>query len=112
MKINKYALLVFGIFFVIISFIIVSSENSASIHLNSGKNIITFNNNQPFHVKAFIKLNPDIEVISFNEENQTIGYINIYGGIGEDFLIDKNKTYEIIVGEEIDLIIPENHMEE
>jgi hypothetical protein len=88
------------------SFVIISSEDTNTLDLTQGKNNIMLNITSPKNVKDFIRLNPSIEVISFKEENKTIGYVNIFNGIGENFVIQKNVEYEIIVKQNVSLILP------
>ena len=75
------------------------------IILKEGKNKITTSPDfSPIYVKDFIKLNPDIEVISYNFENESTGYINILNGIGQNFIIYPEKEYEIVSKKEVILI--------
>jgi hypothetical protein len=107
MKISKIIIYAsISLIFIIISFILVVSENVSSIKLTNGKNNIIFNSSNSFYAKDLVKYNPKIEVISYIEENTTIGYVNVFSGIGENFIIYPGKEYEIIVKEDINLIIP------
>lgn len=78
-----------------------------SYDLVQGKNIVTFNEINPFYVEDLIKLNPEIEVVSYNGDERTIGYVNIYGGLGTNFVI-RDATYEIIVKGNTTLFLPNN----
>ncbi len=103
MKANKILILIF----VLILFIsIISSYGSSGIFLGEGKNKISFNLTEPFYVNTFVKLNPDIEAVSFFEGNKTIGYINFAGGIGENFVIKQGVNYEIFMREDATIIFP------
>jgi len=90
----------------IFSLICVFSESINSLNLFDGKNFIELNFTEPFYAESFVKLNPSIEVISYTENNETIGYINIFGGIGDNFIIQKNKKYEVIVKGNSNLVLP------
>ena len=77
-----------------------------AVNLTKGKNVLILNVSSPFYVKTLVKLNPKIDVISYKEGNKTIGYVNVFGGIGENFIIQKNREYEIIVKENTTLVLP------
>ncbi|MEM0465072.1 MAG: hypothetical protein QXW97_00020 [Candidatus Pacearchaeota archaeon] len=106
--INKkiFILLAFLLIIFIISFIYVSSQNVYEIKLKSGKNYVYFNITKPFYVKKLVELNPEIEVVSYIENNKSIGYVNVFSGIGENFIIYSDIKYEIIVKKDINLILP------
>ena len=75
------------------------------IQLKKGKNFVELNITEPFYVSSLVKLNPDIEVVSYKEGNESIGYVNVFGGIGRDFVVDEG-VYEIVVKKDIVLVIP------
>jgi len=101
----KFILIIFSI---ILFVFLISSKNSEldlidiqkEIHLSSGKNYLIFN--QSILASDLIKKNPQIQVISYFDEvkNKSVGYVNIFGGIGTDFLIDQEKIYQIFVDTE------------
>ncbi len=102
---DKRILIVFIILVLGFYVIVISSQGVTSVSLTKGKNYVNLNLSEPIYVKTLIKLNPDIEAISYEENNQTIGYVNVFGGIGEDFIVE-NRDYEIIAGKNLTLIIP------
>jgi hypothetical protein len=91
---------------ILINFFSVSSEDNNNLFLESGKNFVRFDNLPSFYVKDLIKINPSIEVVSYMKDNESIGYVNVFGGIGENFVITNTIDYEIIVTKETTLIIP------
>ena len=91
-----------GMFFISI----ISSYGSSGILLEKGKNEVSFNFTEPFYVETLVKLNSNIEAISFFEENKTIGYVNFAGGIGENFVINSGVNYEIFMRENATIIFP------
>lgn len=111
MKNKKIFFGIFAIILVLAVFVTISSESIYSIKLSEGKNDVVLNISEPFYVETLIKLNPDIEVVSYKEENKTIGYVNVFGGIGKNFIIESGKEYEIIVSKDINLIIPGSDLE-
>ena len=87
----------------------VYSAGSASIDSTNfviGKNHARFNLTEPFYARDLVKWNPSISVVSYIEENKTIGYVNLFNGIGENFIIENNKDYEIILDKNISLVLP------
>ena len=98
---------IFFIFLIgVFSFLGVFSSGAIVLNLFDGKNIVEFNSAGPFYVKTFVELNPSIEVISYIGDNETIGYINIFGGIGDNFIIQENRKYEIVVRENLTVVLP------
>jgi hypothetical protein len=85
-------------------FLIVAASCSSLIILNAnddiplaqGRNYLQFNFSSSLSAKDLVSKNPDIEAISFTENNQTVGYVNVLGGIGKNFLLQPNSVYEII----------------
>lgn len=92
-------------FLVLFSLILISSEDPRSIDIKKGKNNVSFNFSEPVFASSLIQLNPDIEAISYKEGNVTIGYVNVFKGIGENFFI-YNREYEIIASKDISLVLP------
>lgn len=77
--------------------------NSTNYNLNEGKNLVYFESYNT--AKGLIMKNPEIETISYYDEfsDKTIGYVNIFGGIGKDFTIYPGKLYEINAKRQISL---------
>ena len=94
--------------FIIVLFVfgILTGLNEESlISLKKGKNVVELNVTDFFYVKTLIKLNPDIEVVSYVEDGKSIGYVNLFSGIGDNFIVYEGE-YEIIVSEDTGLILP------
>lgn len=70
------------------------AERFLEIELSKGKNEIRFNISGVY-ASDLIKFYPEIETITYREENETIGFVNIFGGIGVNFMLESNRTYEI-----------------
>jgi hypothetical protein len=85
-----------------------NAEPGNANHLAAGKSYISINVSYLIYARDLVKANPKIDSISYLENNRSVGYINIFGGIGKNFLIEKNKIYEISTKEEIELVIPKN----
>ncbi|GBE20030.1 hypothetical protein BMS3Abin17_00762 [archaeon BMS3Abin17] len=75
--------------------------------LKKGGNYVSIN--QPLSAKELVVLNPEIEYISYFDEflNKSVAYVNIFGGIGSNFMINPEQIYEISVSKEINLNTPE-----
>lgn len=98
---------VFTVFILILYLALIHSISGKSIDLDSGKNYVVFNNSEAFYVEDLIRLNPDIEVVTYYlSENESVGYVNFLGGIGENFVINPETKYEIIVNKNITLALP------
>lgn len=93
------------VIFVLFSIMLISSQDIFSKELKQGKNFVVINLSEPIYVETLVNINPDIEAVSYFENNQTIGYVNVLGGIGENFVIE-NKEYEIIVSKDVNLVLP------
>lgn len=92
-----------GLFFLGVN----SFEIDHSYELVQGKNTVSFYGINPFYVEDLIKLNPDIEVVSYGNYDVSVGYINVFGGVGRNFVVSEG-SYEIIVSRDISLILPNN----
>jgi len=105
---KKENILFLGVFLILaISIMLVSSlSNSSGISLREGKNRIFFNVTNSFNASTLIKLNPEIEVVSYKEGNFTFGYVNFMNGLGDDFEIMNGVSYEIYSSENSTLILP------
>ena len=104
MKIKTFLLVIVAI--LLLSIILISSQNIFSADLKKGRNTLIINLTSPIYAETLVKLNPEIQTISYRENNQTTGYVNFYGGIGENFIIE-SREYEIVVSKDINLILPE-----
>ena len=102
-------LFLFILLLVFFSFTGVFSKGVSVIELGKGKNFVQFNLSEGFYADTLIKLNPAIESISYRVGNRTIGYVNVFGGVGENFIINSNQTYEIVLRKNSTLILPETH---
>jgi hypothetical protein len=100
---NKYLLIL--IFVIIgISGIIIAEDFKEGIKLAEGKNVINISFEfNPFYVEDLIKIYPEIATVTYNDSKQEFGYVNAFGGIGNNFVIYPNRTYEIITKQEITL---------
>jgi len=104
MKIKSVFFLV-GILLVFSSGVMLISSKGSGIKLVEGKNVVLLNITSPFYVETLVKLNPKIEAVSYSEGNVTIGYVNVFKGIGENFVVE-NREYEIVVSKNISLVLP------
>ena len=69
-----------------------------------GENILkTPEDFSPIYAKDFVKLNPEIVTITFEENNNTLAYVNVFGGVGQNFVLMQNKTYDIVCKKEGDI---------
>ncbi|MBR9704692.1 hypothetical protein GOV12_04720 [Candidatus Pacearchaeota archaeon] len=105
----KYFLLIFvvSLFFIFIIITTINSSDIYSIKLEKGKNKVIFNLTNGIYVKTLFELNPNIEVVSYVENNKSVGYVKAFTYIGENFYIVGAKEYEIIVKDNTNLILPD-----
>jgi hypothetical protein len=98
---NKYLLIfIFAIF--CLSGIIIAEDFREGINLTEGKNIINISFDfNPLYVKDLVKIYPDINAVSYNNSKEKFGYVNVFGGIGDNFVIYPNQIYEITTEKEI-----------
>ncbi|OGJ21277.1 hypothetical protein A3K73_05480 [Candidatus Pacearchaeota archaeon RBG_13_36_9] len=102
----KTAFIIFAFFSAFaFSFMIISSKDTFSVSLAEGKNQIRINLSEPVYAETLIKMNPGIEAISFTEENRTVGYVNVFQGVGKNFAVT-DREYEIIASKSMDLVLP------
>lgn len=92
-------------------FVFLLSFNSSAgeenvIQLHKGKNFVNFNLSNPISVKTLIELNPEIEAVSFFEGNYTVGYVSAFGGVGKNFFVADNVTYEIFISKDTTINLP------
>jgi hypothetical protein len=100
---NKYF---FILIFVIlcVSGIIIAEEFKEGIKLIEGKNAINLSLDfNPVYVKDLVKIYPEIQTVTYNDTEQERGYVNVFGGIGDNFVIYPNKIYEITTKQDITL---------
>ncbi|PIN90988.1 hypothetical protein COU60_00005 [Candidatus Pacearchaeota archaeon CG10_big_fil_rev_8_21_14_0_10_34_76] len=79
----------------------ISANGNENIILEEGKNFITIDTE--ILASELLLLNPSIEAISYFDEDlqTTLGYVNIFGGIGKNFYLRPGVEYEIFAGESI-----------
>ena len=90
----------------IVSLTVIIAENPLSV-------IVTVDNQTFFveeyfpsiPVKDLVAKYPQIQLVSVYEYGQTFGYVNAFGGIGTNFLVESNKQYEIFVSENVSLVL-------
>lgn len=102
---TKFILLALVTF--VLVFVFVNSQQVSQLELEKGKNTVVFNNTEKFYVKTLFDSNENIEVVSYNFENKSIGYIRAFGGIGKNFIVESNKEYEVIVSENTTITLPQ-----
>lgn len=96
----------------ILFFFILSPANGLNgnpvANLTYGKNNINLTNQQSFYANQLILLNPDIEVISYYDPytNRDVYYVNAFGGVGRNFLINSGVNYEVYVKKNLTLEVP------
>jgi hypothetical protein len=87
-----------------VSSLIIAEEFKEGIRLSEGKNSVNLSYEfNPIYVKDLVKIYPDITTITYNNGEQEVGYVNVLGGVGENFVISPDNIYEITTKEEVTL---------
>lgn len=82
--------------------IIFAEDFSKEIILHEGKNTVNISHNfNAIYVQDLVKIYPEIQTITYIENEKEVGYVNVFGGIGENFIIYPNQIYEISVKKEV-----------
>lgn len=89
---------------IVISLTTTLAENPLNIKINEGRNNFTIEEYfPPVYASQLIADYPGIQSVSVKEYGQSLGYINLFGGIGTNFLIESGKNYEIYTSKNITL---------
>jgi hypothetical protein len=100
---NKYLLILF-LAILCTSGILLAEDFKEGIKLAEGKNVININFGfNPFYVEDLVKIYPEITTVTYNDSEKELGYVNVFGGIGDNFMIYPNQTYEITTRKEVTL---------
>ena len=72
------------------------ADGEVLVTLNPGKNVVLIDDYfQMISASELVKKYPEIESITLEKYGEQLGFINIFGGIGADFLITSGTEYEI-----------------
>ena len=110
-KINLVLILFLSLAFLFFNNVfVISGENGNPVaNLTHGKNIVVFENyTLGIYASHIIELNRDIQLISYFDESlgRDVGYVNVFGGIGNNFLILPNVNYGVFTEKNITLYVP------
>lgn len=82
------------------------AENPLSLEIPVGESNFTISEYfSPIYVSQLIEENPKIQSVTVKKFGQEFGYLNTLGGIGTNFLIEPEKSYEIYTNETITIIL-------
>jgi predicted metal-dependent hydrolase len=83
---------------------LVSDNTDSDIQILQGENEVLIPEKiSPFYVEDFVKEYPEILTVTYFEFEEEIGYANVFGGVGENFIIYPNKTYKITVEKNVEV---------
>jgi hypothetical protein len=100
----KLLLLIFIFAIFSVSGIIIAEDFNEGFKLNEGKDTINLSFEfSPIYVADLLQAYPEITTITYQEGETSFGYVNVFGGIGENFVIYPNKIYEITTIKEVNL---------
>ncbi|MFH1290067.1 MAG: hypothetical protein ABIH92_01525 [Nanoarchaeota archaeon] len=79
-------------------------EVISEVHLQKGKNHIELESS--LFVRELVAMNSEIESVSYFDVflNKNVGYVNVFGGVGDNFLMKPGEVYEISVSDDINLV--------
>ena len=97
--------IILGIFSTAITFAdLIPNEEDSKIQLLQGENEILIPEYiSPFYVHDLIKAYPEILTVTYFKFGEEKGYVNIFGGVGENFIIYSNQTYNITVSKNMEV---------
>ena len=82
----------------------IPSEGDSKIQLLEGENeILVPEYVSPFYVQDLVKGYPEILTVTYFEFQEEKGYVNLFGGIGENFIIYPNNTYNLTVNKNLEV---------
>ena len=94
------------ILMLILSFsFILAMEGFLEFDFSSGKNIFNDSEFEPIYVSDFVRLNPEVEAVSYSIRGVNYGYVNLFGGIGDDFAMIPGNEYEIVVKNNVTVVM-------
>ena len=102
---NKRLLILFFVLLILgVSGIIIAEEFKEGIKLADGKNLINLSSEfSPLYVGDLVKIYPEIAAVTYDNGEKQVGYVNVFGGVGENFVIYPNTIYEITTKQEVTL---------
>jgi hypothetical protein len=76
----------------------VLSEGTVGAELVVGKNNVSVSEFfYPVYVGDLVANNPQIQSVTLVEGGVRLAYVNVFGGIGQNFLFESGKLYEVHV---------------
>jgi len=104
---RKFWIIMLVFIFVIFSTAITLAEfipNEKGIQFLEGENEILIPEYvSPFYVGDLMKSYPELLTITYFEFEEEKGYANIFGGVGENFIIYPNQKYNITVNKNMEI---------
>ncbi len=80
---------------------------AGTVELTKGKNNVMFQTDS-LYVQDLIAAYPSIETVSYYDSflGTQLGYVNVFGGVGRNFLLVPGQQYEIVLSEDTIFILP------
>ena len=88
---------------------IIFEENNSTFYIftfirsNTGKNLLVIPFDPHMDAKTFLLTMPEIDAITSLEDGW--GYIRAFGGIGNNFPIESNRSYEVSVNRQVNFTL-------
>lgn len=106
---KKINLILFGLIAVALIFGVVAENIPSNKEAEKGKNLVEFG--EEIYAKQLVILNPHIEYIACYDEylGKQLAFVNVFGGIGQNFLIVPEEECEISFKYDTNLLLPEGN---
>jgi len=59
----------------------------------------------PKYVSDFVSENPSIQSVTLIENGRSYGYVNVFGGVGRNFIIEQGKEYEVFISDQVNVTL-------
>lgn len=86
--------------------VVVIAQSPPTINLDKGKNNFSVDSFfYPIYVSTLVSKHPEIESVTLLDYGRSFGYVNVFGGIGTNFIIEQGKTYEIYTSKPMNITL-------
>lgn len=84
----------------------IAFAGAQEVELLPGKNLVTLKESGfGISAKSLVEAYPALQMVAFDDGIHTLAYINLFGGIGTDFILYPGKTYELYTTTQLNLFL-------
>ena len=80
-------------------------KENYGIEIVEGRNNFSGHEFEPFYAKDFVLNNPEIVSISYSVSGNSYGFLDVFGGIGTNFVVVPEIEYEVVARENVTLYL-------